>query len=234
MCPRTRLYRPLAHLAAACLVGAAGAGCDDDGDDVNEPQPPAATTTTITADDPDPSEAGAPVTVQFTVTAANGTAPTGDVTVTDGQGASCSAPVSAGQCQLTIAAAGAVTLTATYPGNAQFAASSDTEEHTVQPAPAIPQQAAVEVGNIFFESNRNGTVDPAVDTVAVGGTVTWTWTNTGPIPHSVRSNGTLTFEDSPVQTGDGATHQATFAAAGTYEYDCEVHGPDMTGQVVVR
>jgi plastocyanin len=100
--------------------------------------------------------------------------------------------------------------------------------------PAIPQQAAVEVGNIFFESSRNGSEDPAVDTIAVGGTVTWTWTNTGPVPHDVRSTGTPSFTSSGELQGDGATHQATFAAAGTYEYDCGIHGPDMTGRVVVR
>ena len=36
----------------------------------------------------------------------------------------------------------------------------------------------VTIGNIFFQSGHNGTKNPAVDTVAVGTTVVWTWTNT--------------------------------------------------------
>src|SRR5206468_434009 len=32
-------------------------------------------------------------------------------------------------------------------------------------------------GRIVFTSAHNGTLNPAVDTVAVGATVTWTWTN---------------------------------------------------------
>jgi len=32
-------------------------------------------------------------------------------------------------------------------------------------------------------SSYNGTMNPAVDTIPVGGTVTWTWT--GSLPHSV-------------------------------------------------
>jgi hypothetical protein len=35
-----------------------------------------------------------------------------------------------------------------------------------------PPTAAVAVGDIFFESGHNGSSDPAVDTVAVNGTVT--------------------------------------------------------------
>jgi hypothetical protein len=34
-------------------------------------------------------------------------------------------------------------------------------------------------------------------------------------------------------TGAGNTHQATFNAAGTYQYDCAFHGQLMTGRIVV-
>ena len=33
--------------------------------------------------------------------------------------------------------------------------------------------------------------------------------------------------------GAGTTHQATFSTAGTYQYDCAVHGQLMTGTIVV-
>ncbi len=93
------------------------------------------TTTTITTDSPAPSILGQPVTVAFAVapvSPAVGT-PTGTVTVTDGLGASCAAPLvsGSGSCAITPAAGGTVTLTATYPGDAAFNASVGTRTHTV-------------------------------------------------------------------------------------------------------
>jgi len=70
--------------------------------------------------------------------------------------------------------------------------------------------------------------------VAVGGTVTWTWTNAGNVPHSVESEGSPGFTSSAVLAGDGSTHQVTFSTPGTYQYDCAVHGAAMTGTIVVR
>lgn len=94
--------------------------------------------------------------------------------------------------------------------------------------------ASVIVGNVFFKSGHNGSTNRAVDTVAVGGTVTWTWTSTGDIPHSVESLGSPIFRNSIIHTGDGKTYEATFHSAGTYQYDCAIHGPAMTGTIVVR
>src|SRR5439155_11363247 len=56
----------------------------------------------------------------------------------------------------------------------------------------------VVVGNILFKSAHNGSQNPAIDTVAVGSTVTWTWTSTGTVPHSVRSQGATGFTSSAV------------------------------------
>ncbi len=97
-----------------------------------------------------------------------------------------------------------------------------------------PLTAAITVGNIFFKSGHNGSANPAVDTVAVGGTVTWTWTGAGNVPHSVQSLGSPSFASSTIQTGDGSTHQVAFPTAGTYQYDCAVHGTMMSGRIVVR
>jgi plastocyanin len=93
---------------------------------------------------------------------------------------------------------------------------------------------AVIVGNIFMKSGHNGTVNPAVDTVAVGGSVTWTWTNTGSVPHGIQSLGTPSFATGTVLTGDGSTYRVTFTTPGTYQYDCLVHGTMMPGTIVVR
>jgi plastocyanin len=70
-----------------------------------------------------------------------------------------------------------------------------------------------------------------VDTIAVGATVTWTWK--GREPHSVRSIGSPSFVSSGTLTGSG-TYAVTFTAAGTYRYDCIVHGQEMTGTIVVQ
>jgi plastocyanin len=99
---------------------------------------------------------------------------------------------------------------------------------------AIPATATVTVGNNFFRSARNGKTNPADDTVAVGGTVTWTWTNSGKVPHSIQSLGSPTFASSGIQTGDGSTYQVKFTTAGIYQYDCAVHGTMMSGRIVVR
>jgi plastocyanin len=93
---------------------------------------------------------------------------------------------------------------------------------------------AVIVGNIFMKSGHNGSVNPAVDTVAVGGSVTWTWTNTGNVPHGIQSLGSPSFPTGTVLTGDGNTYRVTFTTAGTYQYDCLVHGTMMPGTIVVR
>jgi plastocyanin len=127
--------------------------------------------------------------------------------------------------------AGPVTITATAD---QLAGSPLTFNATaVAPAP-IPTEASVTIGNIFFRSDRNNTDSPAVDTVAVGGSVTWTWVNTGAEPHSVRSTGSPTFTSSTIKDGNGQTHAFTFSTGGTYQYDCAVHGAQMTGRIVVR
>ena len=98
------------------------------------------------------------------------------------------------------------------------------------PAPAT---AAVTVGDIFFRSDHNGSSNTAVDTVAVNGTVTWTWAATVTMPHSVQSLGTPSFTSSAIMTGGGSSYHFTFTAPGTYQYDCGVHGQLMTGSIVV-
>lgn len=123
-------------------------------------------------------------------------------------------------------AAGPVTVTAT---SASLDGSPLTFMATASTTPPIPTTAAVQVGNIFFSSSRNDTSNPAVDTVAVGGTVTWTW---GGGSHSVRSTGSPTFTSSTIKTS--GTYAFTFGTVGTYTYDCVVHGAQMTGRVVVR
>lgn len=98
---------------------------------------------------------------------------------------------------------------------------------------APPTTAGVTVSNNLFSSNRNTTSNPAVDTVAVNGTVTWTWVSTGITTHNVASEGSPSFTSSALINTPGQTYSFTFLATGTYEYTCAVH-PVMTGRIVVR
>src|SRR3954468_24341324 len=97
---------------------------------------------------------------------------------------------------------------------------------------AWPWTASVAVGNILFRSGRNGSVNPAVDSVAVGGTVTWTWGSNGVVPHNVQSIGSPSFTSSAIQTAAGSTYQMTFPTSGVYHYQCSVHGSAMSGTLV--
>ncbi len=94
---------------------------------------------------------------------------------------------------------------------------------------------SVTVGaGIQFASGHNGSRNPAVDTIAVGGTVTWTWGANSAVygGHSVQSAGSLGFASSTVQSS--GTYSVTFTTPGAYQYDCAVHGTAMTGTIVVR
>jgi VCBS repeat-containing protein len=116
-------------------------------------------TTTITSDTPDPSAPNATVTVSFTVTSSVGT-PTGTVQVTASGGSeTCTAPVSAGSCAITLTVGGDRTLTASYSGDAAFDAGSDTEGHRVE-TPNSPPTA----GDDFYP----GTEDQPVSIQAPG------------------------------------------------------------------
>ncbi|MGH3929790.1 MAG: cupredoxin domain-containing protein [Pseudonocardiaceae bacterium] len=70
---------------------------------------------------------------------------------------------------------------------------------------------------------------PALLTIAVGDTVTWT--NNDDALHTVTvTDGPEIFESELLNPGD--TFSYTFTKVGTYEYYCAVH-PDMKGSVVV-
>lgn len=81
------------------------------------------TTTDITKNTPDPARVGETVTVEYTVTAKNGTnatKPTGSVSVNSSTGESCTGTVAKdgkGSCKLTFSSSGSRTLTATYGGD---------------------------------------------------------------------------------------------------------------------
>ena len=126
--------------------------------------------------------------------------------------------------------AGPITITASSEG---LEGSPVTFTATATEAAPIPTTASVTVRNNNFFSVRNTTSSPAVDTVAVGGTVTWTWAPTATNVHNITSTGNPAFpgHEDAVQP---ATHSHTFTSAGTYNYLCTIHGTVMSGRVVVR
>ncbi|HET9407547.1 MAG TPA: Ig-like domain repeat protein [Candidatus Sulfotelmatobacter sp.] len=94
------------------------------------------TTTAISSNTPNPSTVGQAVTINYSVSVNSPGAgtPTGNVTVSDGVGDSCTASVAANSCQITFNTAGTKTLTATYAGDTNFNTSaSTTANQTVNP-----------------------------------------------------------------------------------------------------
>ena len=85
-----------------------------------------------------------------------------------------------------------------------------------------PAQVAIDIADFAFA--------PRVDTVAVGGTVTWT--NSDQAPHTSTSAASPALWDS----GNLATGQSfarAFPAAGTFPYVCSLHS-GMSGTIVAR
>lgn len=129
------------------------------------------TTTTISLISPNSVVVGQPVTVSFSVAPPAGDilTPTGTVTVTDGVGDSCSAALSPtapdvgiGSCTFKPSAPGPLTITASYPGDSNFNASSATASGN----------SALKVGDFGF------TVGPPTETISSGHTATYTVTVT--------------------------------------------------------
>ena len=101
---------------------------------------------------------------------------------------------------------------------------------TTKPSGGSPAAAAAEAKAAIQDNSFTATV-----TVAKGGKVTWDWTGSQN-PHSVigTSANAKTLLSSPVNREGKGTYTATFAEAGTYEYQCGIHGASMTGKVVVQ
>jgi plastocyanin len=180
--------------------------------------------------------------VQAKVTDQFGNAVAGTDVGWSATGASVSAPTvasdAAGVSQVSVTLGpteGQITITAVSDGLAGSPLTF-TADAVVLPPP--PMNIGITVGNDFFRSNRNSSANPAVDTVAVGGTVTWTWVNTGIVAHDVTSNPPPGFSSSTTKAAP-ASHQVTFNTAGTYRYYCLQHASaastvGMVGRIVVR
>lgn len=124
-------------------------------------------------------------------------------------------------------AVGSYSLVATAPGfdsavSRSFLVSRPATDRWVEVGTALHVQQ--------FRSTSNGTVNPAVDTIAAGDLVIWSWLDDG---HSVQSTGSPGFTGSAVLVST-ATYAVEFRVPGTYQYVCGVHPATMSGRVVVR
>jgi adhesin/invasin len=99
---------------------------------------------------------------------------------------------------------------------------------TVAPQPVIVNASGAGA-NVHFTSATNGTTNPAVDTIPTGGSIKWLNVSGA---HTVASTGSPTFVSSGAIGGAGYT--VVFSTAGTYTYECGIHGASMTGRIVVQ
>lgn len=95
---------------------------------------------------------------------------------------------------------------------------------TAQPTATTAQSGAV---TIRVEDNAFA---PESRTVPVGTEVTWQWA--GSNPHSVVGTFAGAAVSSPTQ--NSGTFKFTFTSAGTFAYQCGVHGQTMSGTIVVQ
>jgi plastocyanin len=90
---------------------------------------------------------------------------------------------------------------------------------------AITSAAVVTVG-----AGATNSFAPASVTIHPGQSVTWNWVSG--FHGVVSTSAPKAFPDSPQQASGQYT--ASFATAGSYPYQCSVHGAMMTGTIVVQ
>jgi 3',5'-cyclic-AMP phosphodiesterase len=92
----------------------------------------------------------------------------------------------------------------------------------------VPLEAETAATAASDVSVNNFSFAPAMASVPLGATITWT--NRDDVPHTVVST-EQKFKSPVLDTGEKFSHR--FDDAGTYKYFCSLH-PKMTGQVVVE
>jgi plastocyanin len=111
---------------------------------------------------------------------------------------------------------------------ASLAGQTDVVFHGTIVAPA----AIVDVGpGIAFKSENNNSTNPAVDNINVHDIVHWDLKGGG---HTVQSTGSPSFASSGPGVLTVAGYTLQFNTAGTYQYDCGIHGTAMTGTIIVH
>jgi plastocyanin len=86
-------------------------------------------------------------------------------------------------------------------------------------------------------SVTNDAYSPGTKSVAVGTEIRWAWNTCSGDPYYGQTcvAHSVTFDDGVTSaTQEQGTFTRTFAAAGTYNYHCAVHGAAMTGSITVQ
>jgi len=209
----------LLDITAVSLVLASAAACGGGGDGGGGITPPTPVFTSFTVS---PTNATVNVGATQSLTASsldqNGQS-MGGVTVTYSTSDATIANVS-GTGVVTGVAVGAATITAT--GTRDGVTKTAASSITVQSAPPAGSSAEVTATTgLQF-------VPPSV-TIAVGGTVRWTFQS---VAHNVTFDGAAGAPTN-ISTKSNTTDERTFNQAGTFNYACTLHG-GMNGTVVVR
>jgi plastocyanin len=205
----------ISSLALAILVSACGGG----GDGGTQPPPPAVFTT-LTVSPAGPTLVDGD-TVQLTATPRdqNGVAMAGLPAATFALTAGTSVSVSPTGRVIALNPGGS-TVTATLTSGA-----------TTRTGTSTPTVGALSTAADVAVSGAGTSFSPDTVKIAVGGSVTWTFTAGANAPHNV------TFATPPAggNIGDTTTGSAsrTFGTAGRFSYQCTRHG-GMNGAVVVR
>ena len=97
----------------------------------------------------------------------------------------------------------------------------------------VPVTVTAAAASASAEVTATGTnlFSPRCVTITAGGTVTWTFVPSP--PHNVKFQGSPRPAGGDIETTQNTTVSRTFAAAGTYNYLCDLH-QGMTGVVVVQ
>jgi plastocyanin len=98
-------------------------------------------------------------------------------------------------------------------------------------APAASAQGPV-IQAVDDLTGPNNRWEPSAVTVKVGDTVTWRFDGTQ-LAHNLKSKSGAWTVDSPASTQNAQPVTFTFAAEGTYTFECKFHADTMTGTVTV-
>ena len=104
----------------------------------------------------------------------------------------------------------------------------DDTETATSAATTAPSGDGGEDATVTVEDNS---FSPAEVTIGVNHEVIWEWS--GSNPHSVVGTFNGESVESPTLTGAG-TFVFAFSEAGTFEYQCGIHGAGMSGTVTIE
>ncbi|MCC6386132.1 MAG: hypothetical protein IT302_01975 [Dehalococcoidia bacterium] len=122
----------------------------------------------------------------------------------------------------TVALAGVAAMTACGGGGGGGADTAGASGPANTPAPTVERNARVTIGDNIYQ--------PVLSSISAGKSIDWVWEGSG--THSVVIK---TPDGKEVKSPEQAkgTFSYKFETAGTYDYNCSIHGDRMQGRVQV-